>query len=389
MSLENTYTADRTRMIVDLAAVKHNYEMARKHFPGKLLMTVLKNNAYGHGIQGMAATCEEYTDQYAVATYEEGKVLREAGSKKPILIFNPVPEDSIADAARVGLTFSVGSLEYALRVQTELQKAGLTAECHLKVDTGFNRTGFRIRESKENLCLQKILYVFNMKELTVKGIYTHLPVGDSDEPDDEAFTQRQLKRYRRIIELIELSGYHPGTRHAFATEGGLLHRGDDEFDMIRLGMMIYGNCSSVEQSHELGLQQIEKWSTNICEIEELREGEDVGYGRTFTAMRPSRLAVLSVGYGDGYRRQYGGMEVLCGGKRVPVIGRICMDSMMIDVTDVEDAHVGMEVVLIGQQPSEDGEEMLEIRPMELAARFSSTCGEVTGAVSARVPRYYI
>ena len=389
MSLEMTGQTDRTRMVIDLTAVRKNYGTARSLFPGKKIMTVMKNDAYGYGIAGMAATCEEYTDQFAVATYEEGKALRDAGCKKPVLIFNPVPRGRIADTARERLTFSVGSLEYALLLQTELLKAGLSAACHLKIDTGFNRTGFRMREESEDLCMQKVLYVYKIPNLTVKGMYTHLPVGDSEEASDREFTARQLRRFDRAVELVQKAGLDPGLRHVFATDSGLFHRDENPYEMVRMGMLIHGNCAAVEKSHELGLQQIEQWTTNITQLENVAPGEDVGYGRTFTAARPTRLAVLSVGYGDGYRRQYGGMEVLCGGKRVPIIGRICMDSMMIDVTDVEEPYVGMEVVLLGQQLSEDGEEMLEIRPMELAARFDSTSGEVTGAISARVPRYYI
>ena len=349
----------------------------------------MKSNAYGYGIAGMTAVCEKYTDQYAAASYEEGKALRDAGAKKPVLILGPVPQGRIADAAREHLTFSVGSLEYALLLQTELQKAGISAECHLKIDTGFNRTGFRMREGSEDLCMQKLLYVYKIPNLKVKGIYTHLPVGDSADADDMEFTKKQLDRFDRVVELLRASGLDTGLRHVFATDSGLFHRDNNPYEMIRTGMMIHGNCASISQSHELGLVQIEQWTANITQLETVAPGEDVGYGRTFTASRPTRLAVLSVGYGDGYRRSYGGMEVLCGGKRVPVIGRICMDFMMIDVTDVEDPYVGMEVVLLGQQLSEDGEEMLEIRPMELAERFASTSGEVTGAISARVPRYYI
>lgn len=387
MSLENTNLTDRTRMVVDLSAIVHNYEMARKWFPEKKIMSVLKSDAYGHGIAGIAPTCEKYTDAYAVASFEEGKAIRDAGCRKPVLIFNPVPKGTIIPAARENLSFSIGGTEYLEMVSSELRKEGLTADCHIKIDTGFNRTGFRMREEREQECLADILKVYETKELSVKGIYTHMPVGDSNEPDDLAFTEMQVCRLKKVFELVESAGYSAGIRHAFATEAGLNHP-DQLFDMVRIGMMIYGNCGSIPQSHDLDLWPVEQWTANIAEIEHLPVGESVGYGRTYITKRPTKLAVLSVGYGDGYRRQYAGMEVLCCGRRVPVIGRICMDSMMIDITDVKDAVVGTEVVLIGTQISEDGKEKLEIRPMELAARFGSTCGEVTGAISKRVPRYY-
>jgi len=395
----DTYQRDRTRVIIDLGAIRHNYEMIRKAFPGVLIMSVLKADAYGHGISGIAAGCDQYTDQFAVATVEEGRRIREAGAKKPVLLLGPVPEGRITEAAKLGLAFSVGSLAYALRLKTELEKEGLQADIHIKIDTGFNRTGFRFREAgdggrpegsfvptEDELMMQQLKLLFQIPQLKVKGIYTHLPVPESDFQEDVAFTDLQLARFGRVIERLKEAGLDPGVVHALST-GGALARPGDLFDMVRIGMMIYGQCDSLQNARKLGLRQAMQWSSQLVAVEEVAEGESVGYGRTFIADRPLILGVVSVGYADGYRRNYQGLEVLCGGKKVPVIGRICMDFLMIDLTEVDEPEVGMQVVLLGSMEGEDGER-LEITAIEIAAAADSTCGEVTAAISPRVPRYY-
>lgn len=382
-----TYTDDRTRAVIDLNAVRHNYEVIRTTFPDKKVMSVLKADAYGHGISGIAATCDPLTDYFAVATVEEGERLRKAGAEKPILILGPVPERKIQKAAELHITFSVGSLEYALLLKTVLSENGLTAACHIKIDTGFNRTGFRYRAqagdmSESMLSLQKILQVFRMPELQVTGIYTHLPVPESDFYEDKEFTQKQLLAFDLVIQKIREAGFDPGLCHAYSTGGALAAKGS-LYDMVRVGMMVYGQCDTLEHYKTLTLQQAIRWSANLVGITNIKEGETVGYGRAFTALRPTTLGVVSCGYADGYRRCYAGLSVLCGGKKVPIAGRICMDFMMIDITDVEDAYIGMEVVLLGKEGDE------EITAIDIAGERDSTCGEVTAAISSRVERLYI
>jgi len=410
MKIEETCIYDRTRAIVDLDAIRHNYEVIRKRFPGQRVMSVLKADAYGHGISGIAAVCEEYTDMFAVATVEEGQRIRKAGAKKPVLLFGPVPEGKIIQAAQRKLTFSVGDFAYAMKLDSMLRTAGLTADIHVKIDTGFNRTGFRFREtgtemsragraesfspSASGMAFQQILMCFKLKALHVTGVYTHLPVPESEFGEDVEFTKTQIARLSEAVCRIREAGFDPGIVHAFSTGGALKWNGREaedpvgQFDMIRVGMLVYGQCDTREHYLELGLRQALRWSANVIDIEEIAPGETVGYGRTFTAERPTVLGVVSAGYADGYRRNYQGLDVLCGGRRVPIVGRICMDFMMIDLTDVEEPFPGMEVVLLGTQEGEDGEEM-EITAIDIAEARESTCGEVTASINARVPRYYI
>lgn len=383
MSLKNTFAEDRTRAVVSLDAIRSNYSVLRRTFPGQQIMSVLKADAYGHGISGIAPLCNELTDQFAVASVEEALRLRASGADKPVLLFGPVPDGRIAEAAELGLTFSIGSLGYAEKLENVLSEKGLHADCHIKLDTGFNRTGFRCRsgDPETEKVLGEILRLFSLPHLTVKGIYTHLPVPESCDPDDVRFTAGQLRSFREAIGSILAAGFDPGIRHALST-GGALARREDVFDMIRVGMPVYGQCDSPAHYRELCLRQALRWSANLVGITEIGAGESVGYGRTFTAPRSMRLGVVSAGYADGYRRGYQGLDVLCGGKRVPIVGRICMDFMMIDLTDVPEPQVGMEVVLLGTQAAE------EITAIEIAAARDSTCGEVTAAISSRVPRYY-
>lgn len=385
--MERDFSYDRTRAVIDINAVRHNYEVIRKTFPDVKIMSVLKADAYGHGISGIAAECEKYTDAFAVAAVEEGERIRKAGAVKPVLILGPVPAGKIRKAAELDLTFSVGSLEYALLIKTVLSENGLAAACHIKADTGFNRTGFRFRApctdmSESMLSLQKILQICKMPELKVTGTYTHLPVPESGFYGDVEFTERQLYSFRLLTEKIREAGFDPGISHAYSTGGALSAKGA-LFDMVRVGMMIYGQCDTIEHYHDLGLEQAVRWSAALVGITEINEGETVGYGRTFTAMRPTVLGVVSCGYADGYRRCYAGLTVLCGGKRVPIAGRICMDFLMIDITDVEDAYIGMEVVLLGKEGDE------EITAIDIARERDSTCGEVTAAISPRVEKIYI
>ena len=415
MELKDSCSNDRIRAVVDRNAIRHNYKVIRELFPRQKIMSVLKADAYGHGITGIAAVCEEYTDQFAVATVEEGRRLREAGAKKPVLLLGPVPEGRIAEAAELGLTFSVGSLAYAMKIRSVLAAAGKSAACQLKVDTGFNRTGFRYRDpgkslpgnnggscrsgvctapfspSESEMAFQQMQMVFRFRELQVTGIYTHLPVPESDFPDDAEFTEFQLACFREAVRRLRLVGCEPGLVHAFSTGGAMTarSRGSEElFDMIRVGMMIYGQMDASTPGGDIGLIPALKWSANLISTEEIAEGETVGYGRMFTAEKPVLLGVVSAGYADGYRRNYQGLHVLCAGHRVPVIGRVCMDFLMIDLTDVPEAEPGMEVVLLGSQEDENGT-VSEISASRVAAKTDSTCGEVTAAISGRVPRYYV
>ena len=377
------HESDRTWAEVSLGAIRRNFEAARRAFAGVSLMTVMKADAYGHGIAGLVSVCEPRTDWYAVATAEEGAAIRRAGGKKPVLIFGPVPQGKLLRAAEDGLTFSVGSVPYARSLSEAVTAAGRTADVHLKLDTGLNRTGVRWREGREDEALDALLTIASLPGLRVTGTYTHFACPEPGSAEDDAFTRMQATRFHAALDAMASAGLEPGLRHCCAT-GGAIARPEYRLDMVRLGMMIYGQCDTLPNMRRLELRQAICWKSRVVQTEMLAAGEFVSYGRTFRAERDMRLGVVSCGYADGYRRSYQswGIVLVCG-RRVRTLGRVCMDYLLIDLTDVPEAGTGSEVVLLGRQGPE------EITPMEISSAVGSVCGEVTAAISPRVPRYYL
>lgn len=374
---------ERTCAQISLDAIRHNYGVIRQIYGAVQIMTVLKADAYGHGITGILPACDPNTDWYAVATVEEGCAVRQWGSEKPVLLFGPVPEGQMELAARQGLTFTVGSSAYAEVLAGKLRAAGLRADCQIKIDTGLNRTGFRWRDGEEERALRQIEAVYAADCFRVTGVYTHLACPESDDPEDRRFTQEQVRLYESACAAIVEKGLPLGLRHVSSTGGSLAHPAY-RFDMVRLGMMAYGQCDSTEHAAQYGLIPALCWKTWVTQIEPLKKGEWVSYGRTFRAEKDMVLGVCSCGYADGYRRAYQNWgRVLAGGRQVRTLGRVCMDYLLVDLTDVPAPERGMEVVLLGRQGNE------EISVIELAEAMASTCGEVTAAIGNRVVRHYL
>ena len=373
---------ERTCAEIDLSAIRHNGKIIRDTFVPSKVMAVLKADAYGHGIKGIVPACDPYVDWYAVACMEEGREIRLVGSKKPVLIFGPVPALQMREAAELSLTFTVGSLAYGETLAGKLQESGLCADIQLKIDTGLNRTGFRWREDNREAVLQDIRKVCEMPCFTVVGTYSHLACPEPDDPEDEAFTVMQVQRYDDACAAMESAGLSVGLRHVCSTGGALKHP-EYRYDMIRTGMMLYGQCDSVEHAKQYNLIPALCWKAYIVQIEPLKNGEYVSYSRTFRAEKNMRLGVVSCGYADGYRRAYQAWgKVLVNGKTVRTLGRVCMDYLLIDITDVPDAELGTEVILLGRSGG------AEISVIELAEAVGSVCGEVTGVIGNRVRREY-
>lgn len=374
---------ERTWVQVDLNAMEHNYGAIAKAFPNVQIMTVLKGDAYGHGIDGIVPVCERHTDAYAVATMEEGARIRKQGGKKPVLIFGPVPVAQMVQAASLGLTFTLGSLIYAKQLSSQLVSAGLTATCQIKLDTGLNRTGIRWREATCQTALEELFEIYQLPALSITGVYTHLACPESQDADDVAFTQRQFDRLTEACRQLEEKGYNPGLRHCCATGGAIAHP-EFRLDMVRLGMMVHGQCDTLEHKKELGLKETLCWKSRIVQLEDTEAGEDISYSRTYRTDRKTVLGVVSCGYADGYRRCYQKFATaLVKGQQVKILGRICMDYLLVDVTEIPDVKLGDEVVLLGTQGDQT------ISAITISEAVESVCGEVTGAISARVPRYYV
>ena len=377
---DTMYGTHRNYVSVDLNAIVHNGKIAKMLYPNQKILSVLKADAYGHGISGVIPAYETFTDWYAAATFEEAMTIRKLSSK-PVLLFGPVPPDLIVTAARNDLTFTVGSIHYARALSQRLAGEGICGKCHLKIDTGLNRSGIRWRDPEE--ALRQILEIRGVPNLEFCGTYTHLACGEGTEKWELEFTKLQMVRFSEACNAIEKKGLSLGIRHCASTGGSLIHP-EYRLDMVRLGMLPMGMSFSDESVSDLGLVPALTWTSFVSQIETLLSGEAVSYGCTFRAEKEMKIGIVTCGYADGYRRTYSNQTfVLAGGKKVPVIGRIAMDYTMIDLTDVSDPYVGMPVLLLGC----DGP--IRVSAQELSELGQSVSGEVTCSISQRVPRYYV
>lgn len=370
----------RTYVTVDLAAIRHNGQVAKSLFPKQRILSVLKANAYGHGIVGVLPAYETFTDWYAVATAEEALQVRKFSSK-PVLVLGPVPEGLMTACAKHSITFSVGSLEYANRLSEKLMQANLVGFCHLKIDTGLNRSGVRWRD--ESSAMKTILSIRGLPNLHFTGNYTHLSCAEGKLDWEVEHTVLQMKRFTQACDAMQTAGLDLGILHCCSTGGALVNPAY-RLDMVRLGMLPMGMSYTDESVECCDLVPAMKWISFVSQIENVTKDETISYGCTYRAPRDMRIGIVTCGYADGYRRVNSNKSyVLAGGKKVPVIGRVAMDYLVIDLTDVPVCSVGMEVILLGT----DG--VHQVSAQELSAYGESVSGEITCVISDRVKRIYI
>ena len=369
----------RTFAFIDLAAIRKNGEICKKSFPEQMILSVLKADAYGHGIEGVMPAFESFSDYYAVATVEEALRVRRH-TEKPILLFGAAPMGQMVTAAENGITFTIGSANYAKRLSETLAASGLSAKCHLKIETGLNRSGIRWRDGLS--AIREIVSIHSLKNMTFTGTYTHFACGEGLLPWEVDFTRLQFSRFCEAMAAMEKEGLTVGIRHCCSTGGSLVNP-DYRLDMVRLGMMPLGMSYSDESVRELGLTPAMKWVSYVTQIESLPAGDAVSYACIFKAEHDMKIAMVSCGYADGYRRAYSNKtHLFINGKKARVLGRIAMDCMMVDVTDIE-CNVGDEALILGY----DG--VNSVSAQELMAYGESVSGEVTAAISPRVERIYV
>ena len=356
---------------VHLDVYRRNVQALRNALgPQVKLMAVVKSNAYGHGLVQIAhAAQEEQVDFLAVALAEEGVILRQAGISLPILVLEGLSRATTQEAVLYDLTLTVHTEDHVRYADEAAKAAGKTANVHLKLDTGMNRIG--IKDKSELPAILDLLYM--MPRVRLRGAFTHFACADSK---DQRMTEMQLQRFSDMLGLLPQGLL----LHASASAAALL-RPDARFSMVRAGISLYGYPPVPSN---VPLKPILSWVTEIIHLKEIGPGDSVSYGATMTADRPMKVATLAVGYGDGYHRVLSNKaEVLIGGRRCRVLGTICMDQMMADVSQVEQVAIGDTAVLIGK----DGQE--EITADELAALAGTISYEVLLSISSRVPRVYL
>lgn len=356
---------------IDRAAFSRNVAALLAKLPrGAGLIAVLKADAYGHGAVELAPTAlQSGAAMIAVALLEEALELRRVGIEAPILVFGPLQPAQIPLAAEKKLTLGiVGPSQLA-----ELSQAGRAIDIHLKLDTGMGRMG--LVESELALAAELLR---RSPKVRLQAIYTHF--ANASDPRDP-LTEQQQARFSQMLRQLDAFGVTAPVHHSAnspATMRGLVSPGD----FARVGMSLFGG--EVLESGSARLEPVMRWRTEIVRLKELPPGSGIGYGVSFRTKRHTRIAILPVGYADGYSRLLSnGGEVLVRGKRAPVVGRVSMDLAAIDVTDIDGATLGDEVILLGRQGDE------EISAEELARRTSTIAYEVFCRISARVPRVYV
>lgn len=343
-----------------------------------LVTAVIKADGYGHGAKKIAQTLlDNGADRFAIAVLDEGIELRRAGFKVPILVLGYTDKERAEEIISNGLEQTVYSWDLAEGLSKEAVKQGKTAKVHIKVDTGMGRIG--LQPNHDSVMLIK--KISQLPNIAIEGIFTHFAVADAV---DKTYTKAQYEKFNWICKELEKENVKINVRHC-GNSATIIDLPDMHMNMVRAGIMLYGLKPSDEvMLDRLELKQVMSLKVRISHVKEIEAGQSVSYGRKFIAERKSRIASLPIGYADGYTRMLSGKaEALVKGKRVPVVGRICMDQCMIDVTDIGDVEVGDEVVLFGKQ--EDG----FIHIDELAEKLGTINYEIVCMISKRVPRVYI
>lgn len=362
---------------IDLDALLLNHRAVKKLLPGgEKLCAVVKADAYGHGAVTVARALEEETDFFAVAMAEEAFELRDAGIKKPILILGIVPHSRVRDLVTADVRLTVTSLREAKAIAGEAKKAGKEALLHLAVDTGMGRIGFLPNEKSVN----EIAELSRLREVVIEGVFSHFATADEPDP---SFAAVQQERFERFLAALRERGICPPVRHLF-NSAAILRRAP-AFDMAREGLVLYGlTAEGVERDRVPGLRPVMSVKARIVQIKTLPKGSPVSYGSTFVTGKRTKVATVSMGYGDGLPRALSnGGEALVRGICVPILGRVCMDQLMLDVTGIGGLREGECAVLFGF----DGEAELPVT--EQAKRCGTISYELLCNINRRVPRVYI
>jgi alanine racemase len=367
-----------THLEVDLARLRENYRAIAAHVTPAQVMPVLKANAYGHGLIAVARMLEqEKPFAVAVAYLEEATRLREAGVRMPVLVLGGIVGAQIPQFLEQDLTLTASSVDKLLAIEACAAAKRVRARVHLKIDTGMERIGTHWY-SAERL-LETSLRVRNVE---VEGIFTHLANADVA---DLTHARVQLERFQEVLRFYERHSLPTPLRHV-ANSGAILQLPESRLDIVRPGILLFGSSPAPEVELTLKVRQALRWLTQVVFFKVVKAGNPVSYGSTWAPIRDTRVMTLPVGYGDGYMRAMSGQaQVIVRGRRVPVIGRICMDQIMADIGSGT-AYNGDEVVLLGES-KEGGDAPIRIE--ELAGWANTIPHEILTNINTRVPRVYL
>lgn len=359
---------------INLAALRRNYAKIEAYTTSEL-MPIVKADAYGHGVLPVVRTLKELgAKRFGVALLEEALEIKEAFPELTVMVIGATPPEFSDILVKEDIIPGISLPEQAEALSAAAKGQARTARLHIKVDTGMSRIGFHYTDHKG------ILKIASLPNLLIEGIYTHFASADQR---DLSFAYEQLSRFNQLVNRLKAEGLEIPIRHT-ANSAAILQLPEAHFELVRPGIIIYGLPPSRQVGHEVGFEQILSWRAKVTQVKTIAAGETVSYGRTFRAAYPTKVATIPVGYADGLRRALSNRgEALVRGGRATMIGRICMDQTMLDVTKIPNVSVGDAVTLLGL----DGQDRIEATEM---ASWLDTIGyEIVCGISKRVPRVYI
>lgn len=373
-------TYSRVYAKIDLDAIAYNMEQMKQNInPDTKVMAVIKADGYGHGAVQIAEMMERwnYIWGFAVATLDEAVVLRTEGVKKPILVLGCVFPDQYMEMLKHDIRMNIYTEEMAESISQMAAREGKTAYMHIKLDTGMSRLGFGIHEQS----VETIKRISQMANVNMEGIFTHFAKADEA---DKSFTKKQMQEFLWMTERLRENGVTFTYEHC-SNSAGIIDIPEANFDIVRAGISTYGLYPSEEvEQTKVKLKPALALKSHVAFVKEIEAGTPVSYGGTFVAEKKMKIATIPVGYADGYPRSLSNKGyVLIRGKKAPILGRVCMDQFMVDVTEIEGVSFGDKVTMIGR----DGNEVLPVEVLsELSGRFNY---EFVCDLGKRIPRVYV
>lgn len=375
----------RTWAEIDIDHIVHNYKEIRNHTQqDAMICCVIKADGYGHGAVELARIYQRLgADWFAVSNIEEAMQLRHAGIALPILILGYTPCDCAGLLSRENISQTVYSTDYAKELSDSAVKAGVQVKIHLKLDTGMTRIGLMCQSfARDEGSIDEAQRICSLPGFITEGVFTHFSVSDEAQEGKE-FTLRQFRSFMHVVNELEKRGVHFQIRHC-ANSGAVLDYKQTHLDMIRAGIILYGLSPSQKLRGRLDLVPAMELKSVVSHVKEIEPGADISYGRTFTSRDRMKIATIPIGYADGYIRtlaKEGSIQV--GGRRAKIVGRVCMDQIMADVTEIGSVQRGDEVTLFGT--GKDGAPTAD----DIAAWCNTINYEVTCLIGKRVARVYL
>ena len=368
----------RTWVEINLDALECNFDAVRNALPENIkILAVVKANAYGHGAIGVAKFLEDKADYLAVAATDEALELRKNGINCPILVLGHIPYGDYDNIVKFNITTTISDFYEAELLSEAAKKASVIAPLHIAVDTGMNRIGFACNDAS----IEEIKKIKELPKITIEGVFSHLAAADMS---DKAYTLKQVEKFDGFIKALSEIGIEAPIKHLYNSAG--IADLEKKYDMVRQGIILYGLKPSdeVEFKNINTPKPVMSMKTRVVQVKTLPVGESISYGCTYTTEKETVVATLCAGYADGVTRVLSNNgEVLIRGKRARILGRVCMDQFMADVTDIPDVQAGDTATIFGT----DGDETISVD--EIAKKAKTINYEIICNINSRVTRVYM